>query len=241
MQPFKNMGSLFLWIWCTVICCSALVGQSNSYTVTWLGIPVVDVTVAVEPGDTVLQGLFTAKTRPWFDPIYAVDNRYSVACSTDGNFPLNYTKHINEQDQESSFSTAYHVGTGAVEYSNGLRRIFPRGYHNLLSSLLWVERRDWRAGERLDIRVEIEGTLWQVAIHCREIIAASAGPTAEIEVLFKARVGGEPVLSHTDIVTHKLPAVDRKMVFFVQLDGKLIEAIEFGRPPFLVRAALVSS
>ena len=241
MKPLKNKGYLILWIWCTVVCCPVLQGQSNSYTVTWLGIPVVDVTVVIEPGDTVLQGLFTAKTRPWFDTIYAVDNRYNIVCSASDYYPFNFSKQIIEQGNETSFSAAYQAAAGSVEYSNGLQRIFPRGYYNLFSSLLWVEQRTWLAGERLDMRVEIEGTLWHVALHCREIIETPAGSTAEIEVLFKARVGGEPVLSRTDIVTHKLPAVDRKMVFFVQLEDKLIEVIEFGRPPFMVRAALVSS
>ena len=241
MKPFKSMrGYLFLWIWSMVIC-SVLAGQSNSYIVSWLGIPVVDITVTIEPEDTVIQGIYTAKTRKWFDPIYAIDNRYNITCGTANYYPLNYAKQIIEKGNESSFSAAYNINDGLTDYSNGLQRTFPLGYYNLLSSLMWVERRNWMEGERHDIRVEIEGTLWHVALHCREIIKQATGSTAEIEALFVTPVAGEPVLSHTDIVTHRLPVVGNKMVFFIQLERKLIEVIEFGRPPFLVRATLVSS
>jgi hypothetical protein len=241
MKQIKDMrGFLFLWIWCTTVC-SVLEGQNNNYVVSWLGIPVVDITVTIEPGDTVIQGIYTAKTRKWFDPIYSVDNRYNITCDASNYYPLKYAKQIIEKGNKSSFSSDYKVGDGLTDYSNGLQRTFPVGYYNLLSSLLWVERRNWLEGERHDIRIEIEGTLWHVALHCRKISKEAAGSKAEIEALFVAQVAGEPVLSHTDIVTHRLPVVGNKMVFFMQLEHKLVEAIEFGRPPFLVRATLVSS
>ena len=240
MKTHNGWALRYLWICCLVVCCSSAQGQGNNYLVTWLGIPIVDITVAVEPADSLIQGIYTAKTRSWFEPFYPVDNRYTISCAVGNYLPVHYAKLIIEKGNTSSFSTAYLTELGQADYSNGLQRLFPPDYHNLFSSLLWVEQHDWQAGERLDINVEIEGTLWHVATHCREIIAAKAGPLAEIEVKFVATIAGEPVLSHTDIVTHRLPAVGHKMIFFVQIAEQLVKTIEFGRLPFQVRATLVA-
>ncbi len=241
MKLFMGRRLRLLWIGCTVVCCSVVQAQTNSYVASWLGIPVVDVTATVQVADTVIHAIYTAKTRSWFDPIYPVDNRYDVTCTADYCYPVGYSKQIIEKGNESSFSAAYDFIAGLVEYSNGLQRIFPQGFHNLLSSLLWVERHNWLGGERQDIQVEIEGSLWHVSLYCREIVEEATGSTAEVEVVFEALIGGEPVLSHTDIVTHRLPGFGRKMVFFIQLEHKLIDAIEVGRPPFRVRATRVTS
>lgn len=242
MIPLKaRQRYIVLWVWCVLVSIPKVQAQSNEYLVTWLGIPVVDVTVTLTPQDTVILGRYTAKTRSWFDPIYPVDNRYNIICDAVSFSPSNYSKQIIEKGIETSFSVAYNAEQGVADYSNGLRRNFPKGYYNFFSSMLWIERRSWLKGERHDIQIEIEGTLWQVEVHCRKIVEQATGPQAEIEVNFVATVAGEPVLSYTDIVTHKLAKVGRKMIFFVQLNGQLIEAIEFGRPPFMVRAVLIPS
>jgi len=214
-------------------------GQQRSYTVTWLGIPLVDVGINVADGDFGQWVTYTAKTRAWFDAIYSIDNWYQV------QFPAwdlrlgGYRKRIMEKGHLDSLTATYRPDNGEVVYSNGIVRIWNRGDHNFFSALIWLERRHWKAGERHVMAVEIEGVTWEVLAECREVVEVNDMPSEYLlQVTFTRVMRGEPVLSRTDMLTHMLPGIGHKLM--LSLDSKRLQIlwIELGRVPFIVHARL---
>ena len=214
-------------------------GQARSYTVSWLGVPVVDVTIAATGRTEGNVGHYRAVTRRWFDTIYALDNHYEVQLQQGQPGPATYWKKILERGNWDSLSVAYDETRGQAVYSNGLQRRWQAGDHNLFSALMWVEQHDWSSGEAHELRVEVEGVTWQVNVACDTVLAAE-GPEADarVTVTFGEILRGEPVLSTTDMLTHLLPGEGRQLRLSLNLEIGQIRWIELGRLPFVIRARI---
>ena len=213
--------------------------QERVYTVSWLGIPVVDVGVNVRENTGGMDIVYTAKTRSWFDPIYALDNRYEVHLPAGGTSPSTYRKQIVERGHQDSLAATYRLSTGEVVYSNGIVREWNEGDHNLFSALTWLERRPWRRGEKHTIPVEVEGVTWEVLVECYDVAEVDgAPPECLLLVTFVRVLRGEPVLSSTDMLTHLLPGVGNKLRLGLDSKRLQIRWVKLGRAPFVVRARL---
>jgi len=219
-----------------------LSAQPLSYTVSWLGIPVVDVTITRVNSDTALVAEYRARTRPWFDRLYSVDNRYRIRVDPDSGYPGHYEKQVLEQGRADSLWACYEHNPRRVVYANGLERPWREGTHAFFSALLWVQQHAWQADEELVLLVEVEGVLWQVTVQCTEMVAAvePEGPLVAVTARFDRQVSGEPVLSTTDILTYMLPGVGHRLRFGLNPERQEIEWAEFGSRPFMVRAELNS-
>ncbi|MEE9466267.1 MAG: DUF3108 domain-containing protein [Candidatus Neomarinimicrobiota bacterium] len=219
----------------------ALQAQPSHYMISWLGLPVVDVTVESNPGDSTLKGHFQARTRPWFDTFYSVDNQYWILLDKLSGQPVAYRKEITERDNQREFHVDYRFQAGKVVYANGAERSLEAGDQNLFGALLWVERHRWEEGEQQALVVEVEGIFWRVSAVCDDIRRdeATATSIARVVIRFQERLRGEAVLSRTDILTGVLPGVGNELRFEVDMQRRQILSIEFGFLPFLIRARLI--
>ena len=217
-----------------------LTAQSLSYTLSWLAIPVVDITIQTTQTDTSIHGVYHARTRPWFEKLYPVDNRYDIWAARPSGSPLRYEKHIVERNRDVHFSAQYDEDGQRVVYANGLERPWQPGMHTLFSALLWVQQHPWEENERQDLLVEVEGVVWQVTTRCTQVIPSTGelGARAEVLVRFEGQEYGEPVLSRTDMVTYMLPGKGHELKFGLDLDRHQILWVTFGSIPFQVRAEL---
>lgn len=217
-----------------------LSAQSLSYTVSWLAIPVVDVTISIARTDTSIHGIYSARTRPWFEKLYPVDNRYDIWAARSSGLPVRYEKHIVERNRDKYFWAQYDEDAQRVVYANSLERPWQAGMHTLFSALLWVQHHAWEEDERQDLLVEVEGVVWQVTTRCTQVVpsAGERGAQAEVLVRFEGQEYGEPVLSRTDMVTYMLPGKGHQLKFGLDLDRHQIQWVTFGSIPFQVRAAL---
>lgn len=214
-------------------------GQQKEYTVSWLGIPVVDIEVLGVSSDLGREVTYHAVTRRWFNTIYSLDNRYTVELLTGRANPWRYSKQILERGHSDSLSVRYDDELKLAVYSNDLVRVWEPTDHNLFSSLLWLEERQWKAGEQYDVRVAIEGVTWEVAIQCDAVMSnVDIADEARVTVTFIEPVAGEPVLSSTDMLTHLLPGIGHRLRIGLDMAAKRIMWIEFGRQPFMIRARL---
>lgn len=233
---WRRSGAALLWV---CLWLQPAAGQARNYTVAWIGVPVVDVSIAVseEPEGTV--GRYGAVTRRWFDAIYALDNHYEVLLQKGQPGPATYRKRVLERGNRDSLFVTYDESRGRAFYSNGLERRWQAGDHNLFSALLWVERHGWVSGEAHQLRVEVEGVTWQVSVTCDTVLAAG-GPDADarVTVTFGEILGGEPVLSTTDMLTHLLPGKGHRLRLSLNLESRQIRWIELGRQPFVIRARI---
>jgi len=218
----------------------ALQAQPSHYTVSWLGLPVVDVTVESNPGDSTLIGHYQARTRPWFDRFYLVNNQYWIVVDTLSGQPVTYRKEVTERDNRREFHADYRFQDGKVVYANGAERSLEAGDQNLFGALLWVERRQWEEGEQQALVVEVEGIFWQVSAVCDDIRRdeATAASIARVVIRFQEQLRGVAVLSRTDILTGLLPGVGNELRLEIDLQRRQILSIEFGFLPFLIRARL---
>ena len=217
-----------------------LANDTLSYTVSWLGLPVVDLTVSGEASDSARIVVYHARTRRWFNQIYSVDNRYRILVDSVSGVPLRYEKDIRERGRGRPFWAQYDSTARLVTYANGLQRPLPAGTHSLFSALEWIQRHPWELDVQWPLLVEVEGVTWPVDVRCKAVAASSGteGPLVEVEARFGAQVSGEPVLSTTDILTRLLPGDGHRLRFGVDLEHKVIRWVEFGPRPFPIRAKL---
>lgn len=223
---------------------TAAAAEPVVYTLSWLGIPIVDVTITMEMGDTLIHGLYRASTRPLFDKVYAVDNLYEIWVRSESHRPVRFSKTILEKGRQKTFWAQYQSDPQKIIYANGLERKWSDDNHTLFSALLWVQHHPWKEGEDRDILVEVEGVTWLVNVHCVEVERARVNGglgQAEIDVLFRNISFGEPVLSTTDILTHMLPGEGHHLKFGLDLDHQEVLWAEYGSRPFLVKAERIGT
>ncbi|MCK4578287.1 MAG: DUF3108 domain-containing protein [Candidatus Marinimicrobia bacterium] len=217
----------------------ALAAQQNSYTVSWLGIPVVDVSVVWQETDSVWSAEYRATSRDWFNRVYAVDNSYRIDMHPVTLRPLKFEKLIVENNNSSHFVTKYDTTAEKAIYANGLERHWRPDDMTLFSSLAWVERHAWMAGESDTFTVEIEGIFWAVEATCSAVTTTESGmELVQVGVTFLGIRSGEAVLSSTDIVTALLPGEKHFLRFTIDRIQRRIQDIRFGRIPFQVRATI---
>ncbi len=213
------------------------------YTVTWLGVPVVDITIrhSENAGPPHLE--YHARTRSWFDRFYSVDNRYRIWVDPATGEPTRYEKDVLERGRRDDLWARFDADSRTITYANGLHRPWPAGTHTLFSALLWMQRHPWSLDEQQPLQVEVEGVTWQVSARCTALVPADQpnGPLEVLEAHFEARVSGEPILSTTDILTAMLPGKGHRLRLGVDPDRQEAVWVEFGPKPFQVRAKLVSS
>ena len=211
-----------------------------SYTLSWLGIPVVEITVAQVESTAGVQHEYHARTRRWFKPIYAVDNHYRIWLDAVSGYPLRYEKEIHERRHSNHLWAQYDLDSRQIIYGNGEQRPWPEPTHTFFSALVWVQRHPWRIAELQPLVVEVEGVVWQVAARCTGQLSADRkdGPLSVVEVRFERQVAGRPVLADTDIVTRMLPGEGHAIRLGIDPLKLRYNWIEFGSQPFLVRAKL---
>ena len=238
--------------WAVKLICALLLGgmavgsgrlqaaDSLSYTVSWLGIPVVEVTVAKVENAAGFQQEYRARTRRWFDPIYAVDNRYRIWLDANSGYPQRYEKEVRERRHSNHSWVQYELAARRISYASGEQRPWPEPTHNLFSALVWIERHPWKVAETRRLLVEVEGVIWALAAHCTEQLSAArkGGPLFIVEARFEGQVAGSPVLVESDIVARLLPGEGHEIRLGIDPVARRYNWIEFGSPPFLVRAKL---
>lgn len=231
------------WLLLAVVLYGPLVAaaQTRTYVVSWLGLPVVDVTIEHSPQDGMRQSHYRARTRRWLNSFYSVDNQYWIYQDTLSGQLVRYRKQIHERERKREFEAQYRFDLGQVVYSNGATRLLEQGDQGLFSALQWVESYSWKTGQQHELMVEVEGVIWLVSAWCEEV-RQKAGPVstvARVTARFERQLRGEPVLSSTDVLTALLPGAGHEMRFELDLERGLVLSLEFGSLPFVVRARLV--
>ena len=234
--------------------------ERRDYSVTWMGLPVVRLTIETSEDEDGRQTSYHARTLRWMAPFYSVDNRYTLTFDASSGELVRYEKVVTERGRTDSLQARYEVHSRKrVLYSNGVERTLPAGSMPLFAALGWVQRYPWRMGEELALLVEVEGVVWKVAVRSAELSAnggviasnLSQGPgpggstveqsplgQAGVEIRFVERVGGSPVLARTDVLTRLLPGEGHRVIFGIDLDNREVIWARFGRRPLAVRAEL---
>jgi hypothetical protein len=219
----------------------AAFSQAANYTVSWLGVPVVDVTIDTGVDDRGGYTEYQAKTRDWFNRIYSVDNQYRIWVDEDNGQPLRYEKQIYERGVRDSLWARYDLkNPPRVIYSNGAERVWNPEGQTFFSALVWLQYHDWEISERHVLEVEVEGVMWAVELVRQKSSRPEPDGTQSVEISanFLDRLQGEPVLGTTDVLTYMLPGEDHHLRFFLDTEQDLILWVEFGAWPFIVRADL---
>lgn len=217
------------------------VSRPLEYTVSWLGVPVVDVTIDTGEDEFGHYTEYQAQTRSWFNRIYSVDNRYRIWVDDAREHPLRYKKWILEQGNRDSLLARFDLKNppGAI-YSNGAELPWTPERQTFFSALVWLQHHNWEVDERHVLEIEVEGVIWEVELICQSSIGDDSGDTDNVvvEANFLDRLQGQPVLTTTDVLTYMLPGEGNHVQFGLDMQHDLILWAEFGSWPLLVRADL---
>lgn len=217
------------------------VSQPLEYTVSWMGVPVVDVTIDTSEDEHGRYTEYQAQTRTWFNRIYSVDNRYRIWVDDAHERPVRYKKWILERGNRDSLLARYDLKNppGAI-YSNGAKLPWTPKRQTFFSALVWLQHHDWELKERHVLEVEVEGVIWEVELICQSSIGDDTGDMINVVIVahFRDRLQGKPVLATTDVLTYMLPGEGNQLQFGLDMQNDLILWAEFGSWPLLVRADL---
>lgn len=219
-----------LWIFIFFFQISVVTG--DTYDVTFLGIPVVEVSLRENPESVepdIREFIFSAKTKPFFSRIFRVNNKYILSMDTSMVRLVEYEKHIDQKNIRQAFKTVY--TDQEIMYSSGDRRPSGEPCHTILSLILALTRE--KEARILSVPLEIEGVFY----------TATAVPdvhddhTIEWEIILEEE-WGSPVLESTDLFTYRLGDPEAKRGITVNTEtGKIVSAW-FSLSPYTLTARL---
>jgi hypothetical protein len=212
----------------------AMPARAETYDVTFLGIPVVEVDLEETKisDQKKRQFIFTAKTKPFFSRIFRIQNQYIMNMDTSMTRVFQYYKSINQKNIRQELQTTY-TGQG-IYYSTGVKRhtAGEKSYHTMLSLILALTRE--KEARIITVPIEMEGVFYR----------AEARPTIRenhrIEwTIYLSLKGGTPVLESTDLFTSRLGAPEAQRSITICTHTGHIVSARFALPPYALTARLI--
>lgn len=206
--------------------------QGQKYEVTFLGIPVVQVSIEKVPqkDPALTTYLYTAKTNRFFSAVYPVNNRYLITMDSAMNKIVAYEKDIVQKNFEQDFSSRYTVDE--IFYSTGEKRTITGNYHTILSMLLALS--DIKQPQEFRVPLEIEGEFYT------GVMIPGEGKHNQIDWnILLTPEGGEPVLEATDLFTSRLADPEARRNITVDISSGRIVSARFILSPYTLTARLL--
>lgn len=210
--------------------------ENQSYTVSYAGLPVVNVSIQTETDGKKWSGEYRAWVKKGLRLFYSVDNSYHITAVPEIWLPLRYNKAVHEGDREYTQEYLYNPTKQTETFPNGIQVSAPDSMYNLFSAMLWVQHHPWKVGEEREIAVEVDGQVWRVQLHSsgEETLHYNGRDikTKKIPVTFLRREGNNLFQGRSDILSKDLPATGRKLIFWVDTSARVIYQIRALMKPF---------
>ncbi len=218
----------------------SLPGQS--YSVSYAGVPVVNVSIQSKMSGDVWFGEYHAWVKRAVSLIYSVDNTYRIKAQPGSWLPLTYTKSIHEGKAKYKLTFQYNQSEHTEKFPDGNQIAFPDSAYNLFSAMLWAQYHKWVVGEHRELLVEVDGQFWPVQIEATERgvykYKRSDISTIKVGVTFGNPQSGQNFHGKKDILSRELPQVGRKLLLWIDTENKIIYQIQMPMQPFSIWARL---
>jgi len=233
---------IFIVICILIPLITPLLADEYHYTVSYMKIPVLNVSISSNIQGEVWKGRYQASIKPAFSYIYDIDNIYEIQAEPNTWLPKRYVKQINEGKHHEQQTFQYNRNNNSVTLPTGRSVDFPRGTHSLFSAMLWVQHHNWTPGESRSMNVEIDGRRWRITLNCVEsTLLQGFGDPVKIhlvKVQFGEPVGGTKLDQRTDYLSANIAAKGRILRFWIDTKKDLIYQIFIPMGPFSVKARL---
>lgn|GEM_PF-1526008 len=216
--------------------------EEEQYTVSYAGVPVVNVSIQTETTSDYWFGEYHAWVKKGVALFYSVNNTYRVTAQPDTWFPLSYTKTIHEGKSKYDLTFRYDQTQHTETFPNGSTVAFPDSAYNLFSAMLWVQHHRWSVGEQRTLLVEVDGRIWTVKIvaprYDTYLYHESSISVMRVEITFDSTENGSVYQGKKDILSRELSQPGRKLLFWVDPVQHLIYQIQVPMQPFSIWARL---
>ena len=209
---------------------------NQSYSVSYAGVPVVNVTIHTETDGKAWYGEYHAWVKRGLGLFYSVDNTYRIIAIPQSWLPVRYTKTVREGEEVYSQQYSYYPERNTVLFPGGTTASVPDSLYNLFSAMLWVQHHEWTVGETRTFPVDVDGQIWQVQAD------AASRDTGEyrgdkisliqIRVTFLRKEGTDMFEGKKDILSSQLPHPGRKILFWIDTSEQAIHQIQVPMNPF---------
>lgn len=132
--------------------------SAHQYTISVLGIPIVNVTMNQNSASSLS---FETKTLGVFDVIWPTKNMYSVTFDSTSFGIKTYEKDINQGTFSQSLSAHYNEKTNSIDYNNGPSVEREKSCKTILTLLAWVQSSTADQINEQWFSMEHEGDLYQ--------------------------------------------------------------------------------
>ncbi|RPH97741.1 MAG: DUF3108 domain-containing protein [Calditrichaeota bacterium] len=187
------------------------IGETLSYTLIYKGLPSVKAQIRVnrrEPDS--LSIVWSVKTKPLFDPLFCINNRYEITIDKNGRL-ARVSKSIQQKNIQQQMDIRY--DWNALDAHSSLPYtwdILPQCTH-LLAMLYDVRLKTLASGDTLSYVLDVESQLWRldgrVAVH-----SDRRGETREIVFQFRPAQSIQSRKWKTDLLTNRLARQNSQMI-----------------------------
>lgn len=176
-------------------------------------------------GLEVIELLFEARTKRFFESIFSADNSYKTIISKTSGDLLFFSKKINQSNMRLSYEITYDNSNGIALYPGGDTLSIPSGIQNLFSLMSFLRYRVNAGANEIKVPLEIEGSLWEAAITFigfEEVKLSSVARKArKHRVKFRPKNNAGGKINHkTDVLTNRMANPDGELQFWIEEGGK---------------------
>ena len=219
--------------------------EKAKYTVTYLGLPVVRVTMENGPPSVPDSGAYRisiqARTTKFWGLFYSIDNSYRTYLDSTG-LPLVYSRNINEkslkkitqQSYDHKFNRIYYEGNTAIDH--------PGRLENFFSGLFHIRMMPLSTGLVDSFYINVEKASWIVVftVEGTKIIRAKGKRIncRIINIKFK-RVNSTAKRLPTDALSYNLISEDTELIIYLSRDiYRLPIKMQYKLSPFDITATI---
>ena len=206
------------------------------YSVSFLGVPLVDVDQQIRLGEHQITVSYDNRPKPVWDALFVkIHNVYATTYERQTFRPLRWGKTI----QEWSFQQQSHgqAQDSTLFWFNGRQFKVPPHTFTIFSAVHFLEAKAFQPDLPTNIKVFIEGQIWQVSVQHR--LETEHQQKLQHLILRLGRATGRRLLQKTDILTSHIAKPGSQVDLWVAEAGFIVKG-RFGTPPEVVDLTLDS-
>ncbi len=209
--------------------------QEIQYEASYMGIPLLNMTLTWEELDHTVQITYNNQLKPFIAYFHPIHNIYRVRFNKDSYEPLDWSKKVSEGSMNFYLGAHRSADGLQVKYSNHAVRSFPIDAFTVFSAThLLASKAQNPDFFPVDLKVFIDGEIWSA----RANRYTRGHPHPEIrlsgsQVLIQADlhyVSGTRVMDQNDILMDVIAREGTRFILWVERDGSYSRA-QFGKFP----------
>jgi hypothetical protein len=205
------------------------------YEASYMGIPLLDMTLTWEELDSTVQITYNNQLKPFMGYFHSIHNIYRVQFVKDSFEPLAWSKRVSEGSLNFFLEAIRSAQGSHVLYSNGENRSFPESAFTVFSATHFLASKAHDPGFfPSDLKVYIDGETWNATA----TRYATNQPHPEVklrsnQVLIQTELHyleGDRVMPENDILMDVIAREGTRFLLWVEPDGSYSKA-QFGKFP----------